>query len=103
MKTHEKLFLKLLQKGLKVTARGCFAGSTSLAYICRRPSDHLHWNYAYDILNGFFEFKDGSRHSLLDLYPCIQLEEMIRALRGPDDLVAAADHPAMKLTETRRL
>ena len=46
-------------------------------------------------------FKDGSRHYLLDLYPGIQLEEIIWALRGPDDLGAAADHPAMKLAEQK--
>ncbi len=99
MKNYENLCLKLLQKCLKVTARGCFAGSTSLAYILHRPLDHLLWKYACDILNGSFEFKDGSRHSLLDLYPGIQPEEIIQALRGPDNLGATADHPAMKLTE----
>ena len=37
----------------------------------------------------------------MDLYPSIQLEEIIRALRGPDDLGAAADHPVIKLAEQK--
>ena len=37
----------------------------------------------------------------MDLYPGIQPEEIIRALWGPDDLGAAADHPAMKLAEKK--
>ena len=37
----------------------------------------------------------------MDLYPGIQPEEIIRALWGPDDLGAAADHPAMRLAEQK--
>ena len=62
MKAYEKLFLKILQKCLKVTARGCFAGSTSLAYIYNRPLDHLHRNYACDI-------RDHADHSLRSCRP----------------------------------
>ena len=57
MNPHEKLFLKLFQKCLKVTARGCFTGATSLAYICHCPLDHLLRNYACDIPNGSLSSK----------------------------------------------